>query len=59
MSLADQLDALLAASEARLATELHTPGQTTARSYARSIWALEDDLRQLATTARIAEGTHS
>ncbi|MFD4294117.1 hypothetical protein ACFWQG_12945 [Rhodococcus sp. NPDC058532] len=61
MSIADQLDALLAASETRLTDELHDrdPEFTTARAYARALWALQDDLRRLATTARATEGARS
>ncbi|MDG3012709.1 hypothetical protein G4X40_21450 [Rhodococcus sp. D2-41] len=47
-SIADQLRALLDDSRIRLCTETHTPGQTAARSYARALWAIEDDIRALA-----------
>ena len=58
MSIADRLDALLAASDARLTTELHARDAdwTAARAYARALWALQDKLHTLATTARLTEG---
>ncbi|MFF0816664.1 hypothetical protein ACFYVR_16155 [Rhodococcus sp. NPDC003318] len=58
MTIADQLDALLAAADARLTNELHTPGQPAARSYARALWQLQDDVRALATRIRL-EGDQS
>ncbi|MDG3011802.1 hypothetical protein G4X40_16780 [Rhodococcus sp. D2-41] len=44
----DQIRQLLDASRARLAVETHTPDQPAALSYARALWALEDDLRTIA-----------
>ncbi|MGW0043496.1 hypothetical protein [Rhodococcus sp. NPDC003348] len=47
MSIAVQLDQLLADSRERLCIEIHSGG-SAARAYARSLWALEGDLRALA-----------
>lgn len=53
VSAAELLDQALATSHDRLATELHSD-TSTALAYARALWALEDELRQLA--ARLHEG---
>lgn len=54
MTVSEQIDLILHASNARQCAETHDRSQTTALAYARSLWALEDDLRQLA--ARLTEG---
>ncbi|NKU21766.1 hypothetical protein GS907_24710 [Rhodococcus hoagii] len=48
MTITEQLERLLDTSRKRLCTETHDRSQTTASAYARSLWALEADLRQLA-----------
>lgn len=54
MSITESIDQLLADSRERLSIETHNTDQTPALAYARSLWALESDLRQLAD--RIREG---
>ncbi|MDH6283250.1 hypothetical protein [Prescottella agglutinans] len=53
MTIAELLDQVLADSRERLCTEIHSNGDV-AISYAHSLWALENDLRQLSD--RIREG---
>lgn len=48
MSAAELIEQLLVTSRDRLAAELHTPSQAAALGYARTLWALEDAIRQLA-----------
>lgn len=54
MSVADQLDQILAAAHDRLTAELHNRDTewTAARCYARTLWAMQDDLVALATHIR-------
>jgi hypothetical protein len=47
MTITEQLGQILAASSARQCVETHDPSQTKALAYARSLWALEADVRQL------------
>lgn len=54
MSVTESIDQLLATSRERLCAEMHKADQTSALAYARSLWALEADLRQLAD--RLREG---
>lgn len=55
MTITDHLEQILDASAARTCVETHDPTQTPALAYARSLWALEDAIRQLAATI---EGEH-
>ncbi|WP_175278787.1 hypothetical protein [Prescottella equi] len=54
MKIAELLDQVLADSRTRLSVETHNIDQTPALAYARSLWALEADLRQLVD--RLREG---
>lgn len=54
MTITDHLEVVLAASRARQCAETHDPTQTPALAYARSLWALEDDIRALC--AALTEG---
>lgn len=48
MTVAEHIAQILDTSAARTCAETHDPNQTPALAYAHSLWALEDDLRQLA-----------
>jgi len=55
MTITEQIDLILDASRTRQCVETHDPSQTPALAYARSLWALEDDIRQLAATIEGAD----
>lgn len=50
MTFSERLEQILHASRGRTCTETHNPNQSPALAYARSLWALEDNLRQLAAS---------
>lgn len=55
MTFADQLDQLLVDSREHLSAELHadmSAKDSVARAYARTLWSLEDAVRELAALVR-------